>query len=104
MRILTRTTSTAGSRNTPMRKTRLPLPGLSVSQNEPAEQPAATCMPEDVPAGLLPDHERVELLGRGGMGEVYSAFDPQLKRLVAAKVIRGPLTPEVLARFRTEAE
>ena len=44
-------------------------------------------------------------LGRGGMGVVYEAFDTQLKRQVAVKVIRPDLmtSPGAVARFRREA-
>jgi hypothetical protein len=44
-------------------------------------------------------------LGRGGMGVVYEAFDTQLKRQVAVKVIRPDLmtSPDAVARFRREA-
>ena len=45
------------------------------------------------------------LLGKGGMGEVYKAFDPLMRRIVAIKIVR----PEVvdasnLERFRREAQ
>jgi serine/threonine-protein kinase len=44
-------------------------------------------------------------LGEGGMGTVYLADDPLLKRSLAIKVVRGGLEKaEVLARFRREAE
>jgi hypothetical protein len=43
-------------------------------------------------------------LGRGGMGIVYKAWDGDLRRQVALKVLSGPWTPEDLARFRREAQ
>src|SRR5688572_20375063 len=53
-----------------------------------------------------PPHELVKLIGKGGMGEVYIAFDPELRRKVAFK----RLLPEHLdnqrlaARFITEVQ
>ena len=49
---------------------------------------------------------RIErLLGEGGMGSVYLAFQPVLERHVALKVIRGALAqdPDMRARFIREA-
>ncbi len=43
------------------------------------------------------------LLGEGGMGEVYKAFDQRLERWVAVKCLRGEATAEARARFRREA-
>ena len=47
-----------------------------------------------------------ELLGRGGMSEVYLGFDAQLRRPVAIKRLRSDLAmnPVFRARFRREAQ
>jgi Tol biopolymer transport system component/predicted Ser/Thr protein kinase len=51
-------------------------------------------------------YEIREPLGKGGMGEVYRAFDPKLKRDVALKVLPEAFAsdPERMARFQREAE
>jgi serine/threonine-protein kinase len=50
-------------------------------------------------------YEIREPLGRGGLGEVYCAFDTRLRRLVALKVLRKEFTTDddYIARFRQEA-
>jgi len=51
-------------------------------------------------------YEIVELLGKGGMGEVYRARDTNLKREVAIKVLPASVAddPERRARFEREAK
>lgn len=53
----------------------------------------------------LGDYRIVGLLGRGGMGTVFEAFQESLERSVALKVLAPSLTsdPRMRKRFRTEA-
>ena len=45
------------------------------------------------------------LLGAGGMGEVYKAIDPTLRRMVAVKTVRPDITsPDYLSRLLREAQ
>jgi serine/threonine-protein kinase len=59
-----------------------------------------------MPAELVAARYRVlDALGKGGMGQVYLAFDETLKRQVALKAIRAEqrLNPDAKARFVREA-
>jgi serine/threonine protein kinase len=57
------------------------------------------------PSGRIGKYEIVRLLGRGGMGAVYQAFDPHLEREVALKVMLPEIAdnPEHKRRFEREA-
>src|SRR5262249_8278545 len=57
------------------------------------------------PGTRLGPYEIVSALGAGGMGEVYRARDPRLRREVALKVLPKDLAadPDHLARFEREA-
>jgi WD40 repeat protein/tetratricopeptide (TPR) repeat protein len=59
---------------------------------------------EGLPA--IPGYEVVGVLGRGGMGVVYRAWQKGLNRPVALKMVHAGAQagPQVLARFRVEAE
>ena len=58
-----------------------------------------------LPAGTrLGPHEIVELLGAGGMGEVYRARDTRLDRPVALKVLHGHLAADEHLRQRFDRE
>jgi WD40 repeat protein/tetratricopeptide (TPR) repeat protein len=54
----------------------------------------------------IPGYEILGILGRGGMGVVYRAWQGELKRLVAVKMVHAGAmaSSQVLARFRVEAE
>ncbi len=66
--------------------------------NAEASDPG-TAPPDPVPEDR-PRYERQGLIGQGGMGRVYAAHDPRLRRQVAQKVAA---TPELAGRLAREA-
>jgi serine/threonine protein kinase len=54
--------------------------------------------------GQLDDYEVTRVLGQGGMGLVFQAFDPALRRWVAIKVLAPNLASDPVARRRFERE
>ena len=81
-----------------------PAPGGSTPRS------SSSSAPSWVPGALEPGMDfgpryRIEaVLGRGGMGAVYKAYDKELDRVVALKLVRPDLTndPEVMQRFKQE--
>ena len=61
--------------------------------------------PSQPPFTTIGRYQIQSLLGRGGMGEVYKAFDPGLDRTVALKTIRADAdSPSYLDRLYREAK
>lgn len=59
------------------------------------------------PGSKLGPYEILELIGKGGMGEVYQAYEESLDRKVAIKIIPKDLAdkdPEVVKRFDAEGK
>lgn len=56
-------------------------------------------------SGRAGDYDIISLIGRGGMGEVYKAYDTRLGRHVALKLIHAALTSnaDAVRRFEQEA-
>lgn len=60
----------------------------------------------DLTGKTLGKYQLIERLGRGGMAEVYKAYQPSLERYVAVKVLHGHLVDEAgfIGRFQREAK
>ena len=69
---------------------------FTVEHLEPADKPNVL--------GRLGGYDVLQIIGRGGMGVVLKAFDPELKRCVAIKVLSPHLAQSSLARKRFARE
>jgi serine/threonine-protein kinase len=80
----------------------LETPILSSSAGT-VHEPSPTFEPGSTVAGRFHIHR---FIARGGMGEVYEAWDSELRERVAIKTIRPDLaqSPEIIERFRREVK
>src|SRR5688572_9377106 len=83
-----------------------PPPRFSVSQLPAEVDPEEKSFARLLTQALAPSFVLVKRLGAGGMGAVYLARDPVLRRLVAVKVLAPHLAtdPEARARFEREGQ
>jgi predicted Ser/Thr protein kinase len=83
-------------------------PAEAASESEPSTDPSGTGSATAVWPPPLPTsigrHEVRSFLGGGKFGDVYLAYDPQLERQVALKLIGAASTPEVLREARGAAQ
>ncbi len=63
-------------------------------------------MAKDLTGSTLGKYQIMERLGRGGMADVYRAYQPGMDRYVAVKIMHGHLAtdPSFITRFKREAQ
>ena len=86
------------SRPTPSQK------GTARSSALPAPEPEEVTRAAEDPKNVLGKYVLATQVGKGAMGAVYKAWDRGLRRWVGLKVLLATSTPELVQRFRREAE
>jgi serine/threonine-protein kinase len=66
--------------------------------------PEEAPMPDALAMDRFGPYESLELLGVGGQGRVYRAYDPRLQRQVALKLLRGARPEAHLREARSQAQ
>src|SRR5574340_272173 len=63
-------------------------------------------MAKDLTGSTVGKYQIMERLGRGGMADVYRAYQPGMARYVAVKIMHGHLAtdPSFITRFKREAQ
>jgi serine/threonine kinase PknH len=82
-----------------------PLPGADAAPPHPGAYLLGPRPEADPPESMFGPYRLQELIGRGGMGEIYRAYDTTRGRIVALKRLPAALAadPVFQARFRSEA-
>ena len=78
----------------------MPRPPVTAKIEAPLPQGAPRAAPPQARvAPTVAGYEVVRMLGKGGMGVVWEAFEHRLERRVALKVHSGGATPERVAKL-----
>jgi len=82
-------------------------PRRTTGTREPQDLTPSVDFHDDLPhpGGKVGRYRLLNLVGRGGMGEVYAAHDPELDRNIAIKIMRADTYPDEIesARMMREA-
>ena len=81
-----------------------PRTGTARTSAPPASEPEEVTRAAADPKNVLGKYVLANQIGKGAMGAVYKAWDRGLRRWVGLKVLLATSNPELVQRFRREAE